>query len=68
VHSRAHHCDVFVLYVLTMAAGLIVIRLSRGTHGPWVETLPDISSHVQADGDARPDLELAVAGAIGAGR
>jgi len=30
---------VFVLYVVTMAAGLFVIRLSRGTHGPWVETV-----------------------------
>jgi hypothetical protein len=30
---------VFVLYVVTMAAGLVVIRLSRGTHGPWVETV-----------------------------
>ena len=30
---------VFVLYVVTMAVGLIVIRLSRGTHGPWVKTV-----------------------------
>jgi hypothetical protein len=44
---------VFVLYVLTVAAGLIVIRLSRGTHGPWVETVgPTLTCATPKDGRA----------------
>ena len=37
--GRRMTVTVFVLYVVTMAAGSMVIRLSRGAHGPWVETV-----------------------------